>query len=162
MFSRLACALAISTGCLTPLAAEPIVLKLSFFTSDRELAYQAAIKPFIDAVNQEGEGLVRIDAYTGGALGETFRKQAATVLEGTADIAFVNPGFTPDRFPEQAVMQLPGNFRSMREATSVYNELMGAGVFRDLDGFVVIGAVANYPMVLHARPPLASLADLKG
>jgi TRAP-type C4-dicarboxylate transport system substrate-binding protein len=162
VFSRLACAFAISVGCIAPLAAEPIVLKLSFFTSDRELAFQAAIKPFIDAVNEEGEGLVRVEAHTGGKLGQNFRNQAETVLQGTADIAFVNPGLTPARFPEQAVMQLPGMFRSAREATLVYNELMSERAFRDLDGFIVIGAVANYPLVPHMRPPITSLADLKG
>jgi TRAP-type transport system periplasmic protein len=162
VFSRLACALAISVVGLAALAAEPVTLKLSFFTSDRELVFQAALKPFIDAVNREGEGLIRVDAYTGGVLGGSFGSQADVVLKGVADIAFVNPGFNPGRFPEQAVMQLPGSFRSMREATFVYNHLIGTGAFRDLDGFVVIGAVANYPLILHTRPSLTSLTDLKG
>lgn len=162
VFRKLACVVAVVMGWFSTSAAEPITLKLSFFTSDRELAFQAGIKPFIDAVNQEGEGLIRIDAYTGGSLGTNFREYAETVLRGTADIAFVNPGLTPARFPEQAVMQLPGMFRSAREATLVYNDLMRAGAFRDLDGYVVIGAVANYPLVLHTRPPLTSLLDLKG
>src|SRR5215469_13654211 len=135
------CALAVLAGSAAMAAEGLVVLKLSFFTSDRELAFQAAIKPFLDAVNTEGQDLVRIDAYTSGAMGRTFAQQVDVVAQQTADIAFVNPALTPARFPEQAVMQLPGVFNSVREATLVYTRLVRMGAFRDLSPFVVIGAI---------------------
>jgi len=49
-------------------AAEPITLKLSFFTSDRTIAYVTAIKPFGDAINNDNRRLLKIDVYTSGAL----------------------------------------------------------------------------------------------
>jgi TRAP-type C4-dicarboxylate transport system substrate-binding protein len=156
------CAFAVLTGSAAVAAEKPIVLKLSFFTSDRELAFQGAIKPFLDAVNREGKDLVRIDAYTSGTIGQTFAQQVDVVAQQTADIAFVNPALTPARFPEQAVMQLPGAFSSVREATLVYNRLVRMGVFQDLSQFVVIGAIANYPLIIHARAAVTSLSDLKG
>jgi TRAP-type C4-dicarboxylate transport system substrate-binding protein len=156
------CALAVLTSSVPGAGAEPIVLKLSFFTSDRELAFQGVIKPFLDAVNAEGNDIVRIDAYTSGTIGQNFAQQVEVVVQQTADIAFINPALTPARFPEQAVMQLPGVFSSAREATLVYNRLIQRGAFRDLSPFVVIGAVANYPLIIHARPAVTSLSDLKG
>jgi len=50
---------------LLPLAAaaDPVRLKLSFFTSDRSIAYQAAIQPFVDAINREGKDLLQIDVF---------------------------------------------------------------------------------------------------
>ena len=50
-------------------SADPIRLKLSFFTSDRSVAYQTAVKPFVDAVNSEGKGCVEIEVYFSGTLG---------------------------------------------------------------------------------------------
>ena len=49
---------AMVSSLLLPLAAtaEPVTLKLSFFTSDRSFAYQAAVKPFVDAINADGKG----------------------------------------------------------------------------------------------------------
>ena len=126
-----------------------------------EGVYEDSIKPIVDAVNQKGQGVVRIEAFTSGSLGESFSGQADLVLNGTADIAFVNPGLTPARFPEHAVIQLPGLFQSAREATLTYNAMIRVGAFHDLEGFIVIGAVANYPLVLHTRAPMTSLADLK-
>lgn len=36
-------------------AAEPVILELSFFTSDRSNIYQCQIKPFVDAVNADAQ-----------------------------------------------------------------------------------------------------------
>jgi TRAP-type C4-dicarboxylate transport system substrate-binding protein len=46
--------------------AYPITLKLAFFSSDRSTTYLASVKPFVDAVNTEGKGLVEIVLYSGG------------------------------------------------------------------------------------------------
>ena len=48
--------------------AAPIELKFSFFTSDRSNIYQNTIKPFVDAVNDEGKGLIEIKMYFSGAI----------------------------------------------------------------------------------------------
>jgi TRAP-type transport system periplasmic protein len=45
---------------------EPIKLKLAFFGSDRTHLYRSIVKPFVDAVNAEGRGMVEIDAYLSG------------------------------------------------------------------------------------------------
>ena len=37
-------------------AAEPIKLKMAYFSSDRTTTYLAAIKPFVDAVNADASG----------------------------------------------------------------------------------------------------------
>ena len=50
--------------------ADPIELKLSFFSSDRSVLYLSAIKPFVDAVNAEAKNLIHIQTYPGGMLGK--------------------------------------------------------------------------------------------
>jgi TRAP-type C4-dicarboxylate transport system substrate-binding protein len=142
--------------------AEPIKLKLAFHTSDTSNIYQAAIKPFVDAVNADGNGVVEIDVYFSGALNKDLPKQWQLVRDGTADIAFVIPGQTPARFPDTAVIELPGLYRSMREATLVFTHMVATGAITDYQDFFVIGAFATEPESIHTRPPIASLADLKG
>ncbi len=163
MIRRFVLALAVALlAFVLPAQAEPIRLKLSFFSSDRELAFWAAIDPFINVVNREGEGFLQIEPHTSGALGKGLMVQRQLVVDGTADIAFVNPSLTPDAFPDQSVMQLPGLFRSAREATLVYTNLTQRGVFEHLAGFVVIAAFVNHPLTIHTRPQVKSLADLVG
>src|ERR1700680_2254580 len=87
---------------LLPVAAvaEPIKLKMAYFSSDRTTTYLAAIKPFVDSVNAEAAGLVQIDVSFSGILGKNPTQQLQLVLDGTADLAFVVPGYTPERFPD--------------------------------------------------------------
>jgi len=147
---------------LLPIAAraEPTTLKLSFFTSDRSVAYLTAIKPFVDAINSEGAGLLQIDVYLSGALGRVQRDLPKQVLDGTADIAFIVPGQNPERFPDNAVVELPGLFRDAREASLTYTRLVAANSLAGYQDFFVIGAYATQPETIHSRKPLRSLADL--
>jgi TRAP-type C4-dicarboxylate transport system substrate-binding protein len=143
-------------------AAEPIKLKMAYFSSDRTTTYLAAIKPFVDAVNAEAQGLVQIDVSLSGTLGKNPTQQLQLVLDGTADLAFVVPGYTPERFPDNEVVELPGLFKNNREATLVYTGLIAANALRGYDDLFVVGAFGAEPETIHTRLPAASLEALAG
>jgi TRAP-type C4-dicarboxylate transport system substrate-binding protein len=143
-------------------AAEPIKLKMAYFSSDRTTTYLAAIKPFVDSVNAEAAGLVQIDVSLSGILGKNPTQQLQLVLDGTADLAFVVPGYTPEHFPDDEVIELPGLFKNLREAALVYTGLIAANALRGYDDLFVVGAFAAEPETIHTRPPAASLARLAG
>jgi TRAP-type C4-dicarboxylate transport system substrate-binding protein len=163
MFKTLAtCALLLFVLSPATLAAEPIKLKMAYFSSDRTTTYAAAIQPFVDAVNAEVGGVVEIDVSLSGALGKNPSQQLQLVLDGTADLAFVVPGYTPERFPDNEVVELPGLFKNIREATLVYTDLIAANALRGYDNLFVIGAFASEPETIHTRLPAASLHELAG
>jgi TRAP-type C4-dicarboxylate transport system substrate-binding protein len=142
--------------------AEPIKLKLAYFSSDREPAYVSMLQPFVEAVNKEGKGLVEIVPYPGGALGRSYAQQAQLVLDGVADLGWVNPSLTPDLFPDDDVLQFPGLFRDLKEATLVHSRMAAAGELRGYADFFVISAVANFQLIINTRPAIGSLSDLRG
>jgi TRAP-type C4-dicarboxylate transport system substrate-binding protein len=156
------CALFIFALLSAASAAEPVKLKLSYFSSDRSTLYLATVKPFVDAANANGAGVLQIDIGFSGALGRDPAQQLQLVLSGAADLAFVVPGYTPERFPDNEVIELPGLFRGIREATRVYTGLIAANVLRGYDELFVVGAFATEPESVHTRPPAASLQELKG
>lgn len=143
-------------------AAEPVTLKLSFFTSDRSLIYQTLIHPFVDAVNREGKGIVDIEVFFSGAISGVQSEQPQLVSDGTADLALIVPERTPDRFPDTAIIELPGLFKDSVEATRVYQRLAERGVLAGYQDYYVIGAFASEPEGINSRKPIASVADLKG
>lgn len=145
-----------------PAATAPIKLKLAYLSSDRTLLYLASVKPFVDAVNAEANGLVEIEVFFSGVLGKEHARQAELVRDGAADIAYIMPGFAEDRFPDNAVIELPGLFRDQREASLVFTRMIAANALRGYDEFVVITAFTIEPHSIHTRQPIASLADLKG
>lgn len=143
-------------------AADPINLKLSFFTSDRSQIYQYSVKPFVDAVNSEGAGLVHIEVYFSGAISGDLSQQPQLAADGTADLAFIIPGRTPDRFHDTSVLELPGLFRDTREASRVFTELARDGTLSGYDYFYVVEGEVSGPESIHSRKPVASIADLNG
>lgn len=143
-------------------AAEPITLKLAFWTSDRSIIYQATVKPFVDAVNEAAPELVRIKVYFSGKLNPAIAEQPQLIEDGKADIAFVIPGMTRELFPDNAIIEAPGLFRSTREATLIYTRLAAAHALRGYDPFVVIGAYGTEPESFHLRKPIKSIEDLRG
>jgi TRAP-type C4-dicarboxylate transport system substrate-binding protein len=149
---------------LLPMAAfgEPIKLKLAYFTSDQNRTYTLAIKPFVDAVNADEQGGLLIEPYAGGALGKDPAQQAQLVRDGSADIGFVVLGTVPNQFRDHAVIELPGLFRDMREATIVNTRMLASGLMRGYEDFFVIGSFASESQTIHTRVPIASLEDLRG
>lgn len=142
-------------------AAAPITLKLAYFSSDRTHLYLSGAKPFVDAVNKEGRGRVRIEPYFSGRLG-SLAEQSHVVRDGAADIGYVIPPYERAAFPDASVIELPGLYKDAAEATRVFTKLVGSGVMRGFDDFFVIGVFASEPETIHSRPPLVSLAELRG
>lgn len=162
MIKRLA--LAVIGLIMLPLAAnaEPIKLNLPFFTSDRSQVYQYQAKLFVDAVNEEGQGLIEIDVDFSSAVAKVQTQQPQLVADGTADIAIIVPGQTPDRFGDTGVMELPGIYRDSREASLVFTRLIEAGALQGYSDFFVVGAFVSGAETIHSRKPIAANEDLKG
>ncbi len=149
---------------LLPLAArgEPITLKLAYYSSDQTRSYSMAIKAFVDAVNADAQGGLTIETYAGGVLGKDSSQQAQLIRDGKADMAYVVLGAAASQFPDHEVMELPGIFRDMREATWVDGRILDSGIVGGYDDFFVVASLATEPEGIHTRVPIASLADLRG
>jgi TRAP-type C4-dicarboxylate transport system substrate-binding protein len=142
--------------------AEPIHLKLAMFSPDTERSWSEVFKPWANAVNAAGTGVVQIDTYPNGALGKALPEQSQMVLDGVADIAFVIPGVTPGRFPDNEVMDLPGFFETSEEATRVYTQLIKENALNGFENFHVLGVMGTPPFWIYAKSKITSLAELKG
>ena len=142
--------------------AQATKLKFAVFTPDKEQTFVTVMKPFAEAVNKDAAGTVEIELFPNGALGRAPPQQAQMVLDGVADIAWVIASYTPGRFQENEVFELPGLFRDLREATTVMTRLVQSGRIKGYDGFFPIGTFGTAPYSLHSRHPINSIADIKG
>jgi TRAP-type C4-dicarboxylate transport system substrate-binding protein len=77
-------------------------------------------------------------------------------------MALIASGQWPLRFPDDAVLELPGLFHDAREVTLSYTGLIHANALKGYEDFFVIGAFSNGPGNIHSRKHLTSLSDLKG
>jgi TRAP-type transport system periplasmic protein len=141
--------------------AEPVTLKLSFHASDTEVNYATVIKPWIDAVNADPSGALKIDGYPNGALGKSLPAQPQLVLDGVADIAFINPSLVPGRFPDDQVFELPGLLADLKEGTHLYESLVKSNSLRGYSDYYVIGTWMNANYNIFSRRSIKSVRDLK-
>lgn len=142
--------------------AEPVVLKFSFFTSDRSAVYQCHVKPFVDVVNADGAGLIQIDVNFSGAISASQPEQPHLVLFGAADMALIVPGRTPEDFPDSFVFALPGLFKNDEEASLAFTRLIADNALQGYSRFIVIGAHVSLAENINSRKPTATISDLKG
>jgi TRAP-type C4-dicarboxylate transport system substrate-binding protein len=142
--------------------AEPVTLKLSFFGPDTEVNYAKAIKPWVDAVNADPSNAVKIEAYPNGALGKSLPAQPQMILDGVADIAFVNPALVPGRFPDDQVFEVPGLVTNMKEGVQLFQALLKADALRGYSDYFVIGSLMNANAHVFSRKPIKTVGDLKG
>ncbi|HET7191527.1 MAG TPA: TRAP transporter substrate-binding protein DctP, partial [Pseudolabrys sp.] len=103
-----------------------------------------------------------IEVYFSGAISGVQSQQPQLVSDGTADLAIIVPGQLPERFHDNAVMELPGLYRNGREASQVFNRLIDANALEGYDDYVVIAAFVSGPENIHSRKPINSVDDLKG
>jgi len=145
-----------------PAAAQPAKVKFAVFTPDKEQTFITVMRPFAEAVNKDAGGAIEIETFPNGALGRSPLQQAQMVLDGVSDIGWIIASYTPGRFQENEVFELPGQFRDLQEATTVFTRLVLSGKVRGYDDFHPIGLFGTAPYSLHSRNPIASIADIKG
>jgi TRAP-type C4-dicarboxylate transport system substrate-binding protein len=139
----------------------PDMLDIAFHAPAHSTTFTAGLKPFAEAAMGDAPGL-EIALHPEGRRGGLITTQAQLLDDGGADAAFVIPGFTPDRFPDNFVFGIPGLFRDITEASLTYSRVVAAGLLRGYADFHVIGAFCTEPFTLHAAKKLTCLADLKG
>lgn len=155
-------AASLATVISAPVSADEVVLRLSFFGGTNDSTYSKVVKPWLDGINADGKGILKIEGYPAGSLVPNPRAQVKAVTDGVADIAFVVFSYTPGRFPDNSVMELPTLYKDVKESADVIRTLYEKGMLRGFDQFYVPMLVTTYPYNFHTVKPVKTLADLKG
>lgn len=143
-------------------AQQPVKLKFAVFSPDSERLFNTVKKPWVEAVNKAAGGAIQIELFPNGALGRAPQQQAQMVNDGVADIGFIVPPFTPGRFPDSEVLELPGMFQDLAESTKVYTRLVQNGTLKDYGDYYPIAMWGTPPFSLHSNYAINSIKDLKG
>ncbi|MGE3244834.1 MAG: TRAP transporter substrate-binding protein [Beijerinckiaceae bacterium] len=142
--------------------AKEVTLRLSYFGGPKGSTWADVMKPWYEAINKEGKGIVKIEPYPGGALVPNPAAQVKALTDGVTDIAFVVFSYTPGRFPDNDVLELPTLYENVKESSHVIRALYEKGMLRGYEKFYVPFIVTTYPYNFHTAKPVKKLADLKG
>ena len=142
--------------------AAPKQLKFAIFTPVKEPTYKAMFLPFAEGATRDSKGTIKIDTFPGGSLGRNPRAQLKLALDGVVDISFIIPSYTPGRFPDNDVFELPGLFANVKEGSNTSWRLFQKGMLRGFENVVVLTMTQTHPYFLHSKNKVSKLADFKG
>ena len=147
--------------CSAATAAE--TLRFSSFEPPVAHVTKNILTPWAEDVGAASNGELEIQMFPGGTLGRSPAQQLKLVEDGVADIAWVIPGYTPGRFDQGTVSELPFTIPSSAAGSAAMWSLYEQGLFTgDYDKFKLIGVMVSAPNGLATVKEIKSPADLKG
>lgn len=144
------------------LAQEPVVIKFASAFPPQSKTNSVTVPAFIKAVEEATNGAIKIEHYPGGTLGSNPSTQLKLIEDGVVDIAEVVASYTPGRFPELEMFELPFVFDTTREASLTAWSLYSQGKLTGFDNLELVGIAEVGPYFIHTAKEIAEPADLKG
>ncbi|QYK42367.1 MAG: TRAP transporter substrate-binding protein [Paracoccaceae bacterium] len=157
--------LAIALGTLAgmPAAAQEVTLKMAYFLPAQAPVPTRVLNVWAQNVESQSGGRIKIEQYPAMQLGGRPADLIDQVTDGVADIVWTLPGYTPGRFPQSEVFELPFLMTDAESHARAMWELgesrFFAGEFKDVK---VIGLFCHGPGLIHSKTPIVTTADLRG
>ena len=149
-------------GGLAGAATAKTTLRVASFTSEKATGVTEMIIPWMKAVEADVGDQVALKGFWGGSLGRSPFAQYDLVKNDVADIAWVGVGYSPGRFPQLEVLNLPFMAKNGVEASGFGWKLADEGLVPGLKDFKVITVWTPSSDMLHMVEPIKSLDDVKG
>jgi TRAP-type C4-dicarboxylate transport system substrate-binding protein len=147
---------------VTPLAAEPIVLKLNSPAPPWSYVNKEVLGPWAEAVTAASDGTLQVQTFYGGTLGN-FGNTYDRVVDQVVDVGFILFAFASGKFKQQDVAALPfeteTSIASSIALWSIYEKGITA---KEFDAVKPLGLWTFPNAAIHSREPIRTLDDFKG
>ena len=167
MKSRLAAVAFAATACLSvspdrAVGQEPVVLKLPMNAPLTSPVFVRSTKPWIEAVEREAGGTLKIEVFPGGALASPSNIYDRLV-NNVFELAYGIHGPLAGKFPKTSVAELPFLAVESTHGSVAFWNLIEKGVIADEYADVKPLAIFIYPQAqIHLSRPVRTMDDLKG
>ena len=143
-------------------ATEPVTIKFATIQPAPAKIVKMVYVPWIEKVMKDAEGALKIDLYAGGTLGRNPNVQLKLLMDGMADIAWIVGDYTPGRFPDDQVFNIPFMLESETEGAYVGQRMLDRGLLRGYDDIKVLNLRLTGAYNIHTTFPVNKPEDLKG
>ena len=153
---------ALALGIAFPAVAEDkeVDLRLSLWVPPAHPLTGAA-KSWAEDIAKASNGTIKITVFPSEQLGKAF-DHYDMARDDIADIAYVNPGYQPGRFPIIAIGQMPFMFGDARKGTAALDSWYRKYAATEMKDTHFCFAFIHDPGALHARKKIAMPEDLRG
>ena len=154
--------LAILTAPVSSNAADPIDLKFSYWPPPMAVPIAKGLHPWGKKIEAATNGRVKVTFFGGESMAKA-PDHYDLVLQGTADIVYMDPNHVPGAFPLSEIIALPFLWSDAVQCSEVmwkaYNKYLKDSEYSKVKLLFVFNIGLND---FHARKPVKTLADMKG
>ena len=165
---RLVLAGALAVAATPAAAQEKITLRLAESLPQGHVIHELVAKPFMELVTKATNGQVVFQHYPAEQLGKA-KDMAQLTVAGVADISYIVPSYSSDKYPLTAAAELPGVFQTQCQGSLAYYKISHDGGILETREFLPNGlrplvtiALPAYQIQLGNPRPVNSAADLSG
>src|SRR5262249_3519951 len=147
----------------SPLGAQdkPVQLRFSHWVPTAHAMHPAAIA-WAESIDKASNGSIKIAIYPSQQLGKAF-DHYNMARDGIVDIAHVNPGYEPGRFPIIGAVELPFVFANAKEGSAALDAWYRRYAEREMKEVHYCLAFAHDPGTFHfTRKKVVTPADVSG
>jgi TRAP-type C4-dicarboxylate transport system substrate-binding protein len=155
------CALALLTGLGTAQAQDKQVdLKLSSWVPPKH-PLNPSLQAWADDIRKQSNGTIGATLFTSEQLGKAF-DHYDMARDGIADFAYVNPGYTPGRFPVVAAGELPFLIENAKGGSAAFDAWYRQYAAKEMKDVHFCFAFVHDPGTFHARKKITLPSDIRG
>ena len=163
LFSSLAAAAFAAGLGAGPAKAQDVTLRLHQFLPAPAPLPKHVLKPWASRVEEASGGKLKIEHFDGMSLGGKPPELMDQAIDGVADIIMTLVGYTPGRFPQTEVFELPFIMTDPIATSKAFQELVQTDLqqseYKDLK---ILGAWVHGPGVIHSDSGVTKLEDMNG
>lgn len=155
--------LVVAAGMAGQAAAAEVTLRLHHFFPPTSAVHSKYFTDWKQRVESQSGGRIEVKIYPAMQLGGTPPSLFDQARTGQADIIWTVVGYTPDRFPEAEVFDLPFLPRSAEITSQAAHEFAMKHLTSRFEGVKVIAAHTHSPGLIHTRDrEVRTPEDMKG
>ncbi|MEX0923978.1 MAG: TRAP transporter substrate-binding protein [Rhodovibrionaceae bacterium] len=156
-------ALAITLGLAVAAQAQDVTLRLHQFLPPQATIPAQAITPWIEKVESESGGRIKIEHYPAMQLGGAPPSLYDQARDGVVDIVWTLPGYTPGRFNKIEAFELPFMVTTAEATSKAFYDFVQKNALDEFDDVKLLVAHTHGPGLLHVRGEgVRSLEDMEG
>ena len=145
-----------------PNAAEkPVVLTFSHFIPPTHIQVSGGFAPWFKSIEKASGGSIKFKIYPSQQLGKA-KDHFDMVKNGIADMAFVNPGYTPGRFPIISLGELPFTFPDAEDSSAAFWDWYQQYAPDEMRDVRVLNAYMHAPGTFHSKKVITRPEHMKG
>ena len=143
--------------------AQDVTLKLHQFLPEQANVPKLILEPWAQRVEEASGGKIKIEHYPSMQLGGKPPELYGQVTDGVADIVWTVVGYTPGRFPQSEVFELPFMMTNAEDTSRAYWQYAEANMMdQDFKDVKVLGTWVHGPGLVHSKEPVRTPDHLNG